>query len=88
MRKALCILTISLAAAPIAPASALPIAAVQIDGSHRASAIIEVKGGYGHGYGHGWGGGPGHRDFGWSRGRKVGWGGYHCPPGQWKKGRC
>ena len=51
--------------------------------------VIEVKGGHGgHGRGHGWGRGHSHRTFGWSRGRKVGWRGYHCPPGQWKKGRC
>jgi hypothetical protein len=60
--------------------------------------LIEVKGGHGHGGGHGWGRGHGgghgwgrghgNRSFGWSRGRKVGWGGRHCPPGLWKQGRC
>jgi hypothetical protein len=51
--------------------------------------VIEVRGGHGgHGHGHGWGRGHGHRAFGWSRGRKVGWRGYHCPPGLWKQGRC
>jgi hypothetical protein len=48
--------------------------------------VIEVK----RGHGHGWGRGHGrhHRAYGWSRGNKVGWRGRHCPPGQWKKGRC
>ena len=46
--------------------------------------VIEVK------HGHKWGRGHGrhHRAYGWSRGNKVGWRGRHCPPGQWKKGRC
>ena len=46
--------------------------------------LIEAKGGRGHGFkvGHG------HRAFGWSRGRKVGWRGRGCPPGLWKQGRC
>ena len=49
--------------------------------------VIEVRGGHG-GHGRGWGRGHGHRAFGWSRGRKVGWRGHHCPPGLWKKGWC
>lgn len=46
--------------------------------------VIEVKGGKG------WKIGRGHmgRPFGWSRGRKVGWRGHHCPPGLWTQGRC
>jgi hypothetical protein len=66
-----------------APASALP--GLPLAMSEKSAAdVIEVKGGRGHG----WGRGHKHRAFGWSRGRKVGWRGYHCPPGQWKKGRC
>lgn len=43
--------------------------------------VVEVKGGHGHGHGHG-------RALGWSKGKKVGWRGRHCPPGLWKQGRC
>lgn len=62
------------------------------------SATAEAKGGHGHGHGHGhgWGRGHGHHysmhmrgtPYGWSRGRKVGWRGAHCPPGLAKKGMC
>ena len=56
----------------------------------------EARGGHGHG-GHGHGFGRAHAHFsmhrhgtppGWSRGRKIGWRGGHCPPGLWKQGRC
>jgi hypothetical protein len=50
--------------------------------------LIQIKGGYGWGHGGGWGNGYGYRPLGWSRGRKVGWRGYGCPPGLWKQGRC
>ncbi|WP_291847861.1 hypothetical protein [Bradyrhizobium sp.] len=53
-----------------------------------ASDTIEIKGGHGRGRGHGWKRGGGHKAFGWSRGRKVGWRGRGCPPGLWKQGRC
>ncbi|CCD94172.1 exported hypothetical protein [Bradyrhizobium sp. ORS 375] len=85
MRKALFILATSLSTALIMPAGAMPLAPIPLD--HSASDIIAVRGGHGHGHGHGWGRG-GHRAFGWSRGRKVGWRGHHCPPGHWKKGWC
>ena len=90
MRKALCILTIALPTAVIAPASALPMAPIDIGADRGASAVVEVKGGHGHGHGHshGWGRGHGHNAYGWSHGRKVGWRGHHCPPGHWKKGWC
>ena len=90
MRKTLCILAISISTALIVPASALPIAPVQMSPDRDALGLVEVKGGHGHGHGHGhgWGGGHGHHTFGWSRGRKVGWHGHHCPPGHWKKGWC
>ena len=68
-------------AMPVAPQTSSIVDAVTSD-------IIEVKGGHGHGWGHGWGRGHGHRAYGWGRGRKVGWGGHACPPGQWKKWRC
>ncbi|MGJ5035410.1 MULTISPECIES: hypothetical protein [unclassified Bradyrhizobium] len=86
MRKAIFILATSISTALIVPASALPRAPLQVD--RGASDLIEVRGGHGHGHGHGWGRGGGHRAFGWSRGRKVGWRGHHCPPGHWKKGWC
>jgi hypothetical protein len=70
----------------VAPASALPGA------QHGAaiatslpSDILEVKRG---GRGHGWGRSHAFTPRGWSRGRKVGWRGHHCPPGHWKKGWC
>jgi hypothetical protein len=88
MRKLLLGTTLSLAFAFVSPASAMPAGypllrddpAVSID-------LIEV-GGHGWGHRHGWGHGHGYRPFGWSRGRKVGWRGYGCPPGHWKKGWC
>ena len=52
--------------------------------SGSAADLVEIKGGHGHG----WGRGHNHKAFGWSRGRKVGWRGHHCPPGHWKKGWC
>jgi len=71
-----------------APVSALPGAAHgAVFDNVTSSDIVEVKGG--RGGGRGWG--RGHRGFkamGWSQGRKVGWRGRGCPPGQWKKGRC
>ena len=85
MRKVMLIATVSLLTVFTVPTHAMPIAPVspQVIG---ASDLIEVKGGHGHG--HGWGRGHGHRHYGWSRGRKVGWRGHHCPPGHWKKGWC
>lgn len=69
------------------PASALPgVLTDSLLQTDTRSNLIEVKGG--HGSGHGWGRGHGHRAFGWSRGRKVGWRGHGCPPGLWKQGRC
>ncbi len=53
----------------------------------------EARGG-GHGLGIHLGHAPGAHAFaysnppGWSRGRKVGWRGYDCPPGLAKQGRC
>ncbi|MGJ4900391.1 hypothetical protein ACQR0V_02410 [Bradyrhizobium sp. HKCCYLS2058] len=90
MRKALFILAASISTALITPVSAMPLAPIQVDHADRgASDVIAVRGGHGHGgHGHGWGRGGGHRAFGWSRGRKVGWRGHHCPPGHWKKGWC
>ncbi|MGJ5137163.1 hypothetical protein ACQR1V_04170 [Bradyrhizobium oligotrophicum] len=90
MRKALFILAASISTALITPVVAMPLAPIQIDHADRgASNVIAVRGGHGHGgHGHGWGRGGGHRAFGWSRGRKVGWRGHHCPPGHWKKGWC
>lgn len=70
------------------PALALPVKPSLTDRHAGMQDVIEVKGGHGHGRGHGWGRGHGHRAFGWSRGRKVGWRGRHCPPGLWKQGRC
>jgi hypothetical protein len=69
------------------PASALPGASHDplLRDAIAVPDIIEVKRG---GRGHGWGRGGGHRAFGWSRGRKVGWRGRGCPPGLWKQGRC
>jgi hypothetical protein len=73
--------TLTLAIAFVSPASAMPAgypllrdAAVSID-------LIEVGG-------QGWGHVHGYRPFGWSCARKVGWRGYGCPPGHWKKGWC
>ena len=81
MRKLLLGTTLTLAIAFVSPASAMPAgypllrdAAVSID-------LIEVGG-------QGWGHVHGYRPFGWSRARKVGWRGYGCPPGHWKKGWC
>ncbi|MGJ5067358.1 hypothetical protein [Bradyrhizobium oligotrophicum] len=90
MRKALFILAASISTALITPVVAMPLAPIQIDHADRgASDVIAVRGGHGHGgHGHSWGRGGGHRAFGWSRGRKVGWRGHHCPPGHWKKGWC
>lgn len=57
------------------------------------SVTAQAKGGHGHG--HGFGRAHAHfsmhhhgRPYGWSRGRKIGWRGLHCPPGLWKQGRC
>ena len=81
MRKlAIGILFVTLAT----PALALPAKPLLTDRNAGAQDVIEVKGGHGHG----WGRGHSHRAFGWSRGRKVGWRGHHCPPGLWKQGRC
>lgn len=69
-----------------APASAMPRTPLEIvagDAAVRGD-IIEVKGGRGHGFGRG----HGHRAFGWSRGRKIGWRGRGCPPGLARQGRC
>lgn len=88
MRKLLLGLLIALPAALATPASALP-GATPHEGlmqSDTRSDLIEIRGG--HGGGHGWGRGHGHRAFGWSRGRKVGWRGHGCPPGLWRQGRC
>ena len=65
-------------AMPIVPADTM------VDGTD--SSFILAKGG--HGRGGGWGSGSGHRVFGWSHGRKIGWRGRGCPPGLWKQGRC
>lgn len=91
MRKQVLVLTLSLSAIlACSAASAFPGAPVHSGMLNAASAsdVIEVKGGHGRGHGHGWGRGHGHRAHGWSRGRKVGWRGHHCPPGHWKKGWC
>jgi hypothetical protein len=83
MRKLYLGLLVALPFAVAGPASALPgtvhDAVLQLD---TRSDLIVVRGG------HGWGRGHGHRAFGWSRGRKVGWRGHGCPPGLWKQGRC
>jgi hypothetical protein len=89
MHRPALVLTVSLfATLACSAASALPGTPVQsgILNLSSASDVIEVKGG--HGRGHGWGRGHGHRAYGWSRGRKVGWRGRGCPPGHWKKGWC
>jgi hypothetical protein len=75
------------ALAPTLSASAMPGATPKAL-TDTDSSIVLVKGGHGHGGGHGWGRGHSHRAFGWSQGRKVGWRGRGCPPGQWKKYRC
>lgn len=85
MRTLVLIATLSTALA--ASAHAMPVAPMKSQPASESN-LIEVKGGHGHGRGHGWGRGHGHRHFGWSRGRKVGWRGHHCPPGHWKKGWC
>ena len=85
MRKVMLVATVSLSTVLIVSTHAMPIAPVSSQ-VISASDLIEVKGGHGHG--HGWGRGHGHRHYGWSRGRKVGWRGHHCPPGHWKKGWC
>jgi hypothetical protein len=87
MRKPALVLTASLfATLACSAASALPGAPIpsQMLNLSSAADVIEVKGGRGHG----WGRGHGHRAYGWSRGRKVGWRGRGCPPGHWKKGWC
>jgi hypothetical protein len=88
MRKLLTGLALALPFALAAPASAMPgtahgkyLSQVVIN-----SDLIEVKGGRGRG--HAFGRHGGHRAFGWSRGRKVGWRGHGCPPGLWRQGRC
>lgn len=90
MKKLLLGLLFTLPIVLATPASALPGASP--DPATRSSPIspdlIEVKGGHGGGHGHGWGRGGGHKAFGWSRGRKVGWRGRGCPPGLWRQGRC
>ena len=89
MRKQVLAITLSLSAIlACSAASAMPGPPVRSDVLNLRSAadVIEVKGG--HGRGHGWGRGHGHRAYGWSRGRKVGWRGHRCPPGHWKKGWC
>jgi hypothetical protein len=90
MRKLLLGLALTLPMTLVTPASALPGASHDplIRDGVTTSDIIEVKGGHGRGRGHGWGRGGGHRAFGWSRGRKIGWRGRGCPPGLWKQGRC
>ena len=85
MRKVMLVATVSLSTILTVSTHAMPIAPVSSQ-VISASDLIEVKGG--HGQGHGWGRGHGHRHYGWSRGRKVGWRGHHCPPGHWKKGWC
>jgi hypothetical protein len=74
----------------VVPASALPGAQHgAVIGQSLSSDVIEVKrGGRGWGRGHGWGRPHAFAPPGWSRGRKVGWRGMHCPPGHWKKGWC
>jgi hypothetical protein len=67
------------------PALAFPARPLVTDHQHALHDVIEVKGGHGHGWGRGHGNG---RAFGWSRGKKIGWRGYGCPPGLWKQGRC
>jgi len=87
MRKLLLGLLVTLPATLVIPASAAPLAPQQgLMQSDVRSDLIEIKGG--HGRGHGWGRGHGHRAYGWSRGRKVGWRGHGCPPGLWRQGRC
>ncbi len=80
-------LTIGVSAAAAAPPANPLLRNAEIGGD-----LIEVRGGHGHGWGHGhghgWGNGHGYQPYGWNRGRKVGWRGHGCPPGQWKKGRC
>lgn len=66
---------------PILSASAAPSGTILAGITSDSDAIL-VKGGHGVGRGHG------HRAFGWSQGRKVGWRGRGCPPGLWKQGRC
>jgi hypothetical protein len=88
MRKLLFGLLVTMPIVFATQVSALPVG-VQDKGmlnSAFVSDVIEIKGGRGHG--HGWGRGGGHRAYGWSRGRKVGWRGRGCPPGLWKQGRC
>ncbi|MCA6121687.1 hypothetical protein J6500_07195 [Bradyrhizobium sp. WSM 1704] len=75
----------------IPAASAMPLGHPTLHDQARNADVIEVKGGHGHGghgHGHGWGRGHGAHPYGWSRGRKVGWGHRGCPPGHWKKGWC
>ena len=90
MRKLLTGLALALPFALAAPASAMP---ATVHGKYLSEVainpdLIEVRGGRGHGRGHAFGRGGGHRAFGWSRGRKVGWRGRGCPPGLWRQGRC
>jgi hypothetical protein len=86
MRKLLFGIVLTVPIALAAPAGALPAGQAMNHAALVKADLIEVKGGRGHG--HGWGRGHGYRPFGWSRGRKVGWGGRGCPPGHWKKGWC
>ena len=87
MRALLFGLAITMPIAFVSPAAmALPAGHAMGHAALVKADLIEVKGGHGHG--HGWGGGHGFRPYGWSRGRKVGWGGRGCPPGHWKKGWC
>jgi hypothetical protein len=69
----------------VSPVSALPRSPFHpfVHSATNDTDLIEVKGGHGHGWGHSY-----HYPPGWSRGRKVGWRGYGCPPGLWKQGRC
>jgi hypothetical protein len=86
MRKLLLGLAFALPMALAVPAAALP---GSVNSGLPTTDVIQVKGGHGgHGSGHHMGRGGGHRAFGWSRGRKVGWGGYGCPPGLRRQGRC
>jgi len=84
MRKLLLGITITLPVAfIISPASAFPRSPMHplAQGATNDTDQIEIKGGHGWGHSHGY-------PSGWSRGRKVGWRGYGCPPGLWKQGRC
>jgi hypothetical protein len=71
---------------PVLPTHAAPSAPAPFTTAPSSSDIVLVKGG--HGRGHGFGRHGGHRAYGWSRGKKVGWRGRGCPPGLWKQGRC